>query len=363
MKKQKTVLLGMSGGVDSSVAAFLLKKEGYNVIGAFLKVYSETKNKLTNNCTWVEDRKEALKIASLLNIPLITLNYEKEYKKNVLEPMFMEYAKGKTPNPDILCNAIIKFPFLWEAAKKYKASFIATGHYARIKKTKNGFELLAGKDSSKDQSYFLARLTQKDLSHSLFPLGNYTKEQVRKIAKEQNFPNWNRPGTKGICFVGKQNMLSFLKKRLSEKPGKVKDPKGKIIGTHLGVSFYTIGQKALESKGISINKPSYLAQKRLYIAEKRGNDLIVAPKGHPLLKKKNVFLRKFHLINKKEKIPSKLKVRIRHLGKLIPGKLKKIKNTWIFEFNKPQESLAEGQYLVLYHKDKVVACGEIKSTS
>lgn len=359
MKKQKKVLIGMSGGVDSSVAAYLLKKRGYDVIGAFLKVYSE-KNPESFKCAWAEDRKEAMKIASILNIPLVTLDYEEYYKKYVLEPMFREYSSGKTPNPDILCNSLIKFPFLWKAAKKYKADFIATGHYARIKKTKKGFQLLAGRDSSKDQSYFLANLTQKELSHTLFPLGEYTKKQVRKIAKKLNFPNWDKPSTKGICFVGKQNMLNFLRKKISENPGKVKDPEGNILGTHLGAAFYTIGQKALESRGILIKKPKKWAQKRLYIAKKIGNEIIVVPKNHPLLKTKKILLRKFHLINKKEKIPHLLKARFRHLGKLYPGKLTKQKNRWIFTFDKPQEALAEGQYLVLYQKNKLIGAGEIR---
>ena len=154
-QEKQTVLLGMSGGVDSSVAALLLKKKGYKVIGIFLKNYSDTKNKITGECSWIEEREMAKKIASILQIPLLTLDYEKEYKKYVINKMFKDYAKGLTPNPDISCNTIIKFPALWKKAKDLKADYIATGHYVKVKNSKNGYELLQGKDKKKDQSYLL----------------------------------------------------------------------------------------------------------------------------------------------------------------------------------------------------------------
>lgn len=360
-QKHKTVLLGMSGGVDSSVAALLLKQQGFKVIGAFMKNFSDTKNKLTGECAWVDERKSALKIAASLNISLITLDYENEYKKQVINPMFADYRKGITPNPDILCNTIIKFPFLWKAAQQHDAQYIATGHYARIKKTKKGFQLLQGKDKQKDQSYFLAELSQKDLGHTLFPIGNYTKDQIRKIAKKHKFHNWNKLGTRGICFVGKQDMQNFLKQRIKEKPGKVCAPDGSFLGTHRGVAFYTIGQKAGEHIGINITKPRGLEGSRFYIASKntKKNELIIAPKGHPALLTKTVFLKKFHFINPKEKPPSRLKARIRHLGSLHSGTLKKHDSKYIFTFSKPQGAIAPGQRLVLYKGTQVIASGEI----
>lgn len=362
-EKKKTVLLGMSGGVDSSVAALLLKKKGYNVIGAFLKIYSDTKNKLTGQCAYLDELKMARKISSILNIPLIVLDYEKDYKKHVLNPMFKSYASSKTPNPDISCNAIIKFPFLWKAAKKYKADLIATGHYAKIKKYKKICTLLMGKDNTKDQSYFLAELAQKDLSHTIFPIGNYTKKQIRDIARRNNFPNWNKHGTVGICFVGQQNMQNFLKQKIKEKPGKVITPTGDIIGTHKGISFYTIGQKTGEHIGINVKKPREFAQKRFYVGEKRRNNLlVVAPEGHPALKRRKVLIKNLHLINAKSKIPAQLKARIRHLGFFHLGKLKKTTNGWSFTFNKPLEALAEGQYIVFYKGREVMGCGEMSLT-
>jgi len=359
MKSQKTILLGLSGGVDSSVAALILKKQGYNVIGAFMKSFSDTKNPITAECSYLEDKRMAQKMAAILNIPLTILNFEKEYKKSVINPMYNSYAKGFTPNPDMLCNKIIKFPLLWKEAKKLKADHIATGHYARIKKTKSVYSLLAGKDKTKDQSYFLAELSQKDLSHTLFPVGNLTKSQVRKIAKKHNFPNAEKKGTRGICFVGKVNMKHFLEKKIKHKPGKVLDTEGNLIGHHPGVMYYTIGQRIGPRLGIQILNNT--SNKKLYIAEKRRKNVIVlVPIGHPLLKKQKIKIKSVHLINPKEKIPKLLKARIRHLGPLNPGKLIKESNNYYFIPNKPLEAIAEGQYIVLYHNNQVIASGEIR---
>lgn len=353
---KKTILLGMSGGVDSSIAALLLKKQGYKVIGAFMKCFSDTKNKLTGDCNYLEDLKMARKIALKLNIPLIVLDFEDEYKKHVVNSMFNSYKKGLTPNPDMLCNKIIKFPLLWKVAQKHNCNYIATGHYARIKKSNQNYNLLIGKDKTKDQSYFLAELTQKDLSHTLFPLGNLRKEKVRQIAKRNHFPNADRPGTAGVCFVGNIYFHNFLKQRIRIHVGKVLSPENKVLGTHQGLAYYTIGQKAGEHIGIKIDKPQGQEQKRFYIAEKKKNNtLVVAPEGHPALKRKQVKLINLHFINQKEK-PKNLKARIRHLGQLHPGKL--IKKTFIF--NKGIEGLASGQFLVLYSKDKIIASGEIR---
>jgi len=358
---KKTVLLALSGGVDSSVSGFLLKQKGYNVIAAFMKCFSDTKNPYTKECSYLQDLQMARKISLKLNIPFVVLDFEKEYKKQVIEPMFKSYAKGLTPNPDMQCNTIIKFPLLWKEARKLKADYIATGHYAKIKRDKNGYSLLSGRDKAKDQSYFLSELTQKDLKHALFSIGNLTKKEVREIAKKNNFPNWSRPGTAGICFVGNIPMQKFLKEKFKPKIGKVISPEGALLGSHQGIQFYTIGQKANPSIGINIKKPSNLAQKRFYIAEKKAdNILIAAPENHSILKRKSVQLKSLHLINQKEKIPPDLKARIRHLGRLHPGKLKKINNEYQFIFNKPIETVAEGQYIVLYHKDKVIGSGEIR---
>jgi len=360
MKSKGKVLLGLSGGVDSSVAALLLKKQGYEVIGCFLKCFSDTKDPLTGECSWVKEKQMAQKIAAHLQIPFKVLDLEKQYKKEVILPMIRGYSLGLTPNPDIACNTIIKFPWLWNEAKKLRCDFISTGHYARIKKTKSGFQLLSGKDKTKDQTYFLSELSQSDLAHTLFPIGSLKKSEVRNIAREHKLINWSKKGTRGICFVGKVNMKSFLEKTIKSKQGKVLDDKGNLLGTHPGSSFYTIGQRVGPHIGIILNKPKELSQTKLYIAEKKNNNLIVVPENHPLLSKKEIILFNPHFINLKDKIPSKLSARIRHLGQLYQGKLIKKSNNFVFISNNPIPSVAEGQYLVLYNKERVVGAGEIR---
>ena len=422
----KMVLLGMSGGVDSSVAALLLKKQGYKVVGAFMKNFSETKNRFTGECAWVEERKMAQRITAILRIPFITLDFEKEYKKEVIEPMFRDYASGKTPNPDILCNRVIKFPLLWKEAQKIGADFIATGHYARIRKTGKGFELLAGKDKGKDQSYFLAELGQGDLEHTLFPVGNLTKLQVREIARRHKFPNFDKRGSRGICFVGKINMQSFLKQKIREKKGRILNSKGEVIGEHPGVMYYTIGQRIGPRLGLvlfgarekslvmsrciaktppfkaelasraskspqtnpafqgGVNGKGFLMKssispgnhktedeksfvvnsgnRKLYVGEKRGNAIVAVEKGSLLLKRKEVKIKKIHLINPVEKIPlSGLRARIRHLGVLNKGKLVMRGGRYYFRFDKSLEAVAKGQFIVIYNRERVIASGEMRT--
>ena len=365
MKSRKTVLIGLSGGVDSSVAALLLKNQGYNVIGLFMQTFRQ-ENNAKNPCksvTSLTDEKFARIVAKMLKIGFISIDSKKAYKKSVIEPMIKDYEKGLTPNPDITCNKLIKFPILLKEAEKLKADFIATGHYAQIKKIKKGYQLLAGKDKSKDQSYFLYELNQNQLSKLIFPVGNLIKEQVRKIAKRHNFPNWDKPGTTGICFLGKMpSIKSFLSRKIKGEKGKILSPEGKQIGIHPGISYFTIGQKIQEHLGMQIIKPKEHAQERYYIAEKKPNNiLIAAPENHPILKKKNIIIKSLHLINPKDKIPkANLKARIRHLGKLHKGRLIKKKNHYVFIFDKPITSVAEGQSIVIYHKNKVISGGEIR---
>jgi len=357
---KKSVLIGLSGGVDSAVSALLLKKQGYKVISCFMKCFSETKNQLTGECSWLNDKRDAQKIAAQLKIPFVQLDLEKQYKNQVIKPMISKYKQGLTPNPDIQCNTIVKFPWLWKEAKKLNCDYIATGHHARIKKTKQGCQLLKGRDKNKDQSYFLSELTQHDLEHALFPVGNLTKDKVRQIAKSHKLPIWNKQSTRGICFVGKVNIKTFLEKTIKNKPGNVMSTEGEIIGTHPGVQYYTIGQRAHPSIGININKPHYLSQEKLYIAKKVGNTLIVAKEDSRLLSQSEIIIKNFYLINPKDKIPKTIQARIRHLGQLHHGKLIKKGNNYLFSPNKPIKSVAEGQYLVLYNKDVCLGSGEIR---
>jgi len=412
-KKQKPkVLLAMSGGVDSSVAALLLKRKGYEVYGAFMKNWSDTKNKITGQCAWVEERDHAIRIATKLEIPLITLDFEKQYKKEVVDEMFKKYKKGITPNPDIDCNKKIKFPLLLKEAQKRGINLIATGHYARIKKrsspilnllwggerllnfinakprihetrvgrgtTKNRwmegekiYELHRAKDESKDQSYFLYAQNQNELSHTLFPIGKLTKKKVRKIAERNKFQNFDKKGTVGICFIGKINLKEFLSKKIKPKKGKILDPNGKQIGEHDGIYYYTVGQRLGPRYGFELERKNERTGKmeKWYVAKKdiRKNIITAAPEGHPLLEKDKIIIKEFHLIaeNEKEflkeitKSPKKIFSRIRQVGELIPSKIEYKNKKIIVTLNRPLTGISEGQAIVIYQKTNCLGGGVI----
>ena len=359
----KKVLLAMSGGVDSSVAALLLQKQGYEVIGAFMKNWSIEPEEFSE-CPWQLEREYAIKVCKILNIPLITLDFEKSYRKLVVDEMFKLYKKGITPNPDVDCNNKIKFPFLLKEAKKRKIPFIATGHYARIKKLKGKNKLLRAKDESKDQSYFLYRLNQKDLHETIFPIGELTKPEIRNIAKKNKLPNWDKKGTVGICFIGKVNLKEFLQKRIPPKKGKILDPSGKIIGEHDGIYYYTIGQRLGPRYGIDVNRGKG-EQKKWYVARKdlKKNEIIAAPEGHKLNFRKEITINNPHWIleipNKSKK--TKVYSRIRQVGELLPSILSynKKQKKYNIKLNKSITGVSEGQAIVLYKGKTCIGGGVI----
>ncbi len=364
MKNKLKVLVAMSGGVDSSVATLLMKKKGYEVIGVFIKSWSNTKN--PNECNWKEERKVAIKIAAKLNIPLITLDFEKQYRKDVVEKMFKDYKKGITPNPDIDCNQKVKFPLLIKAAKKFNVDYVVTGHFSKIKKNKNNYELLRAKDETKDQSYFLYRIEQNELKHLIFPIGDYTKKQVREIARKNKFINFDKKSTVGICFIGKINLKEFLQKKIKAKKGKIFDPEGNIIGEHDGIYYYTIGQRLGPRYGIEIEKQGDNKKqlKRWYVARKdsRKNEIILAPEGHKLLYRKEIIIKNPHWINEEPKNNLKIFSRIRQVGELLPSKIlyNKKKKQFKVILNKAIIGVSEGQAIVLYQGKKVLGGGEIR---
>ena len=369
-KKQKPkVLVGMSGGVDSSVAALLLKKKGYDVYGAFMKNWSDTKNKITGQCAWVEEREHALKIAAKLNIPIITLDFEDEYKELVIDKMFEKYKKGITPNPDIDCNQKIKFPMFIKEAQKRGINLIATGHYARVKQNKKTkkYEMHRAKDETKDQSYFLYRQNQNDLAHTLFPIGNLTKKKVREIARKNNFQNANKKGTVGICFVGKVNLKEFLQKKIKPKKGDILDPEGNKIGEHDGIYYYTIGQRLGPRYGFEVKRDKSTGQfQKWYVARKdaKKNIITAAPEGHPLNFRQEIVVNDLHLIDEdkkefKKNVPRRVYSRIRQVGELIPTTLTKKGNKIIAKLDKAITGVSEGQAIVLYDKTKVLGGGVI----
>ena len=235
----ETVVVGMSGGVDSAVSAYLLKKEGKNVVAVFMINWEEE----SETCTSEADYEDVKRVCNTIGIPFYSVNYAKEYYERVFEYFLKEYREGRTPNPDVLCNREIKFgPFL-EFAKKIGASKIATGHYAKVIENNGEFWLYKAKDKSKDQSYFLNQLSQEQLSSVIFPLADMEKVEVRKIAKELNLSNAEKKDSTGVCFIGERNFRQFLKNFLPAKPGQIKTPNGEVVGNHEGLMYYTLGQR------------------------------------------------------------------------------------------------------------------------
>jgi tRNA-specific 2-thiouridylase len=275
------IVVGMSGGVDSSVAALLLKRAGHDVVGLFMKNWEDDDNDAY--CSTREDLIDAAAAADAIGIDLEAVNFAAEYKDRVFADFLREYSAGRTPNPDVLCNAEIKFKAFLDHAMRLGAEKIATGHYARVSEKNNKHELLKGRDGSKDQSYFLHRLNQAQLSRVLFPVGEMNKPDVRKLALEAGLPNHAKKDSTGICFIGERPFRDFLNRYLPKIPGPIRTPDGKTIGEHIGLAFYTIGQR----KGIGLGG----AGDAWYVAEKRvpSNELVVVQgHDHPLLMKKSL---------------------------------------------------------------------------
>jgi len=248
-KNKKTVFVGVSGGVDSSVTAALLKDKGYNVVGVFIRTWAPDFIK----CTWREERRDAMRVCAHLSIPFLECDAEDAYKKEVADYMIEEYRKGNTPNPDVMCNRQVKFGVFWNFAKSHGADYIATGHYAKNVIKNSLFELHKSPDGSKDQSYFLWTLKQEDLSHVLFPIGHFKKTEVRKLATKYKLPTAVKKDSQGVCFLGPLDMKDFLKHYIKEEKGNVLNEKGEVVGTHNGAVFFTIGER----HGFTITEKSH----------------------------------------------------------------------------------------------------------
>ncbi len=343
MKKvnSKKVYIGMSGGVDSSVSAVLLKKAGYDVTGVFIKVWQPD----WINCTWKEDRLDAMRVAAKIEIPFITLDLEKEYKEEVVDYMVSEYKAGRTPNPDVMCNRYVKFGGFFNWAIKKGADFVATGHYAQIKKDGDIFKLIAGDDKNKDQSYFLWTLNQEQLSKTLFPVGNIEKPEVRKLAKKFKLPNAIKKDSQGLCFIGKIDIKEFLSHYIESKKGKVIDKFGNSIGEHNGSFFFTIGER----HGFTITKktpnddPYYIISKDI-----ENNTITVANKnieGNLPNGINRVVLKDINWNQKNIQISKKFMARSRYREKLQEITLV---NESTIEFTNLQYTISSGQSLVVY---------------
>ncbi|MGQ0652213.1 MAG: tRNA 2-thiouridine(34) synthase MnmA [Betaproteobacteria bacterium] len=344
------VVVGMSGGVDSSVAALLLKRQGHDVVGLFMKNWEDDDS--DEYCSTRQDLIDAAAAADVMGIELEAVNFAAEYKDRVFAEFLREYAAGRTPNPDVLCNAEIKFKAFLDHAMRLGAEKIATGHYART----DGAVLLRGKDASKDQSYFLHRLTQAQLSRVMFPVGELKKTGVRRIAQEAGLPNHAKKDSSGICFIGERPFRQFLNRYLPRVPGPIKTPEGKIVGQHIGLAFYTTGQR----KGIGIGgagEPWYVAGKN-----RDANELVVVQgHDHPLLMKRSLKAEDTSWIAgtpPAEHSQHTAKTRYRQAD--APCELTKVLESEIrVEFAQPQWAVTPGQSVVLYDGETCLGGGVI----
>ncbi len=337
----KTVFVGMSGGVDSSLTAALLKEQGYRVVGVHLRCWN------VDGCA-EQDAEDARRAAEVLGIPFYVFDFEKEYRERVVRYMVDGYKKGITPNPDVMCNQEIKFGLFYQRAISLGADYVATGHYVKLVRSQKGLSLFAAKDSTKDQSYFLWTLTSQQLEHCLFPLGDLIKRtQVRRLAKKYKLPNALKKDSQGICFLGAVSLPEFLADFIPAKTGEVLNLNGEVIGTHNGAQFYTIGQR----RGLGVGGSAM----PLYVAEKdiKRNTLVLAPGSDKALYKRSVTLSDINSISANVKFKSGTKlsvyVRVRYRQPLIKATIVVTRTTELI-FGKPQKFIAPGQSAVMYLK-------------
>ncbi len=356
MSKNKKVVLGISGGVDSAVSAYLLKEQGYEVIGVFMKNWDENDEK----CSAVDDSYDARSVCAKLGISYYTVNFEKKYWDNVFSYFLDELKNGRTPNPDVMCNTEIKFNEFLNYALKIDADYIAMGHYANVEEIDGEFYLKRGKDLNKDQSYFLSRITQEALSKTIFPIGNIDKSEVRKIANDNDFINANKKDSTGICFIGERNFDAFLDKHLLSKSGDIVDfDTGNVIGEHKGLIHYTIGQrKGIGIGGVGSGKPWFVIEKSL-----KNNILYVAQgEDNPLLYSDYLISDNFSWISGKEpQFPLKCTAKFRYRQKDIPVTVFKENNNIKIVYDYKVKAVTPGQVAVLYAGDICLGGGVIKS--
>ena len=393
----KRVVVGLSGGVDSSVAAYLLQQQGYEVIGLFMKNWHDDSVTISNECPWLEDSNDALLVAEKLGIPFQTVDLSEQYKEKIVDYMFNEYEKGRTPNPDVLCNREIKFDVFMKIAISLGADYVATGHYCRKGEMENNgkkvYQLLSGVDTNKDQSYFLCQLSQEQLAKSLFPIGELTKPEVREIAAQMNLITAEKKDSQGLCFIGKVRLPEFLQQKLEKKEGLIVqidalDPiynekptefqseedklafesrtlsyepnMGKVVGKHQGAHFFTIGQR----KGLNVGgtkEPLFI------IATNVDTNTIYTGLGseHPGLFKKALFIQnsEVHWIREDLAIANGEKMdvmaRIRYRQALQKATLHQFENGLYVTFEDPQSAITEGQFVAWYTNDELVGSGVI----
>lgn len=355
MQMKKKVFVGLSGGVDSSVATLLLKNKGYDVTGVFIKAWHP--NFLP--CNWRSEMHDAMRICARLDIPFLLCDLEKEYKSEIVDYLIREYKNGNTPNPDVLCNKEIKFGKFLEFAEQRGADFVATGHYALLKEENETKKMFISKDKDKDQTYFLWTLDQKKLSKILFPIGDLEKKEVRKLANKNNLHTANKKDSQGLCFIGHVDIKNFLKRYIKTKTGDVLNFKGEKIGTHEGSELYTIGERHGFTLFDNINRstPYYIISKSL---EK--NTITVSQEKNEQQKIKEIVLEKINIINKDFDFNKKILVRVRYRGELLNAKLELNQNTSSLIMENKIDNVAKGQSVVFYHNEECLGGGIVKET-
>jgi tRNA-specific 2-thiouridylase len=358
----RRVIVGMSGGVDSSVAAWLLKQQGYEVVGLFMKNWEDDDD--DEYCSTRQDLIDAAAVADLIGIELEAVNFAAEYKDRVFAEFLREYSAGRTPNPDVLCNAEIKFKAFLDHAMKLGAEHIATGHYARVRRAGAQFELLRGLDPSKDQSYFLHRLNQAQLSRTLFPIGHLRKTEVRRIAADLGLPNAKKKDSTGICFIGERPFREFLNRYLPTQPGPIRDADGRVVGEHVGLAFYTLGQR----KGIGLGGTKQGSGEPWFVARKdmATNTLwVVQGHDHPWLMSESLAaLNAAWVAGEPPCVGARLGAKTRYRQADAACTVTAVEgDRFELAFDEPQWAVTPGQSAVLYQGEVSLGGGVIAGTS
>lgn len=351
MNKQKTVFVGVSGGVDSSVSAALLRDQGYNVVGVFIRTWQPD----FIECTWRDERRDAMRVCAHLGIPFLECDGEQAYKNGVAEYMISEYKIGRTPNPDVMCNREVKFGVFWDFAKSHGADFIATGHYAQNINNK----LVKGDDESKDQSYFLWTLNVEDLEHTLFPIGHLPKSEVRKLAEKYKLPTATKKDSQGVCFLGPLDMKDFLSHYIEPRNGDVLNEKGEVIGSHDGAVFFTLGERHgfnITEKGTN-DEPYYIISKDI-----NKNTITVSQRSHhscPTPENNEYTLIDSNLLKDCIDLSKKYAAQIRYHGEFLDCTISFKGNNPIIMFDEPI-LVSAGQSIVVYDGEICLGGGIIK---